>query len=332
VRPPGRAWALVTAGAALLLAACGGGSADVPEPSPTTSSPSASPTASTTPTAQAAGQMPLTGVPVSSAAALARRAVGVAVQMVPGGRLSGISAADLVYVEFDRSHHARLVAMYQSADATSVGPVTATAPTDPQLLTLFGTPAFAFDGGPTGFVVQAKPPALNPRDAAGPYRSLFRAGAGGLVVSTTALRASQRGGGPPMGGVLTFASDVAPAPTGTKALTRIVVSVPGQDPVAFTWSSGAWSGPGGSRLANIVVQVVAYKTHTPHKSPTVQSAVVTGSGAAAVFAGQHGASTTWSRQFPGTVTVYSIGPRPVGLTPGRSWVLLVPKGTRVTTS
>jgi len=332
VRPPSLALALV--GAAVLLAACGGGGADVPEPSstPTTSSTSSSPTPSTTATAEPAGHLPLTGVGVSSVAATTRPAVGVAVQMVPGARLSGISTADLVYVEFDRARHARLIAMYQSADAASVGPVTATSPVDPRLLTLFGTPAFGFDGGPTGFVAVAKPPALNPRDAAGSYRSLFRGGAGGLVVSTTALRASVRGGAPPMAGVLTFASDVAPAPTGPTSLRRIVVSVPGQAPITFAWSGGGWSGPGGSWLANVVVQYVPYKTITPHKSVAVRSAVVVGSGTAKVFAGQHGASTTWSRQFPGIVTVYAAGAHPVGLLPGRTWVLLVPTGTQVAAS
>jgi hypothetical protein len=332
VTPPSLALALV--GAALLLAACGGGT-DVPEPSstPTTSSTtstSASPSAS--PSAQSAGDLPLTGIPTTSTAALTRPAVGVAVEMVPGHALSGLGTADLVYVEFDRARHARLIAMYQSGDATSVGPVTGTAPVDPKLLTLFGTPPFGFDGGPTGFVAQAKPPALNPRDAAGAYRSLFRAGAGGLVVSTAALRASQKTGQPPMGGVLTFASDVAPPPTGTRPLTRIVVTVPGQEAFVFAWSGGAWSGPGGSRLANVVVQFVQYKTLTPHKSPAVRDPVVVGSGTTALYAGQHGATATWTRKYPGTVTVYAVGTRPVGLLPGRTWVLLVPTGTRVAAS
>ena len=150
-------------------------------------------------------------------------------------------------------------------------------------------------------------------------------------MSTTTLRASYRGAAP-MAGLLTFASDVAPAPTGPTPLHRIVVSVPGQDALTFTWDGTAWAGPAGSRLANVVVQYVAYKTLTPHKSPTVRSAVTTGSGTAKVFAGQHGASTTWSRRFPGIVTVYTASSRPVGLLPGRTWVLLVPTGTTVVSS
>ncbi len=320
--------------AALLLAGCGGSDALPPTLTSTPSSSAPSPSASTSPssTVAPAGYAPLTGVAVRDAALLRRSAVAVVVQMVPGRSVSGVGSADLVYAEFDRPGHVRLVALYQSTDASSVGPVTATAPVDPRLLVLFSSPAFAFDGGPTGFVVQAKAPSLTARDAAGSYRSLYRSSSGGLVVSTTALRASVRGALPPQGGAVTFASSAAPAPSGPKALTHLVVSVPGQSALSWRWTGKGWSGPAGSLVANIVVQYVPYKTLTPHKSPTVGSADVVGTGPAAVYAGQHGASVVWTRRFPGVVTVYTSGPQPVGLLPGRTWVLLVPKGTRVTAS
>ncbi len=326
------------AGAAALLGLAGcGGSDALPSTLPTVaSSVSTSPsaTASTSPssTVAPAGYAPFTGVAVATAAALNRSAVAVAVQMAPGRSVSGIGAADVVYAEFDRPGHVRLLAVYQSADAGSVGPVTATAPDDPRLLTLFTSPAYAFDGGPSGFVAQAKAPAVTARDAAGSYRSLFRTGSGGLVVSTTALRASVRGAAAPMGGALTFVSPSAPAPTGAKTLSHVVVSVPGQASMSWTWTGKAWAGPAGSLVTNIVVQFVPYKTFTPHKSPTVGSADTVGTGAAAVYAGQHGASVVWTRRFPGVVTVYTAGPQPIGLRPGRTWVLLVPRGTRVTAS
>jgi hypothetical protein len=135
-----------------------------------------------------------------------------------------------------------------------------------------------------------------------------------------------------MGGALTFASAAAPAPTGPKALTHLVVSVPGQASMAWTWTGKGWAGPAGSLVSNVVVQYVPYKALTPHKSPTVGSADTVGTGAAALYAGQHGAGVVWTRQFPGVVTVYTSGPQPVGLLPGRTWVLLVPKGTKVSAS
>jgi hypothetical protein len=318
----------------MLLAGCGGSDA-LPSTLPTTTSsesPSASPSASATAASPAApfGYTPLTGLPAASAAAVSRSAVAVAVQLVPGRPISGIGRADLLYAYFDQLGRAHLVAVYQSADAPSVGPVVATAPADPRLLTLFSTPAYAFNGGSTGFVAQAKAPSVTARDAAGSYRSLYRVGSGGLVVSTATLRASVRGGLPAMAGAVTFASAAAPAPVGGKVLTHLSVTVPGHSPLTWSWNGSGWAGPAGSLVANVVVQYVTYKSLTPHKSATVGSPDSVGTGPAAVYAGQHGASVVWTRRFPGVVTVYTTGPQPVGLLPGRTWVLLVPRGTRVT--
>jgi hypothetical protein len=102
--------------------------------------------------------------------------------------------------------------------------------------------------------------------------------------------------------------------------------------MAWTWNGRWWAGPAGSLVSNVIVQYVAYKALTPHKSATVTTADTVGTGPAAVYAGRHGASVVWTRRFPGVVTVYTMGPQPVGLVPGRTWVLLVPKGTRVSAS
>jgi hypothetical protein len=294
---------------------------------------STSPTASTssTPTARPAGQAPLTGLSVTTQLALSRPVVGVAVAYVPGGSSVGLGAADIVYQEFDRTGHTRLVAVYQSTQASSVGPVGATAPVDLRLLQLFRTPAYAFAGGPAGFVSQVKAPLVAPRSSAS-FPTLFRVGAGGLVTSTSTLLASDRGAPSPLSGVMTFGSAATPEPTGGPALHRLTIVVPGQVAEVFTWTGSAWAGPGGTRLANVIFQVVLYKSITPHKSPTVGSAQVVGTGEATVIAGQHAAATIWARAQPGLVTTYTIKNVPVGLVPGRTWVLLVPRGTRLEVS
>jgi hypothetical protein len=274
---------------------------------------------------------PLTGLPVGSTAIASRPVVSVVVSAPDGHSVLGVAAADIVYVEFDQPAHARLVSVYQTLDAPTVGPVAATAPVDPRLLTLFNAPAYGFDGGPTGFVVQAKAPSVTPRDAS-TFRSLYRSVPSGLFTSTAVLRASAPAGAAPLSGALTFVSPAAPAPSAGPALRRIVVSVPGHAAMAWTWNGSAWAGPDGSVVMNVVVQYVPYKSLTPHKSPTVASAQVVGGGPAAVYAGQHGITAVWSRQFNGVVTNYKAGVVPVGLQPGRTWVLLVPNGTKVTTS
>jgi hypothetical protein len=79
-------------------------------------------------------------------------------------------------------------------------------------------------------------------------------------------------------------------------------------------------------------KVMPYKAISPHKAPTVGSAQVIGSGAAAIYARNHGVSVSWSRLQPGFVTSYRIGINPVGLAPGRTWIVLAPTGTRVAAS
>jgi hypothetical protein len=319
----------------VLLAGCSGGSSG-PGPGssasgsvPTATSPA--PTQSASATATPVGQAPLTGLPVTSLLALTRPVVGVAVSYVPGAATAGLGAADVVYQEFDRAGHSRLVALYQSTDAVSVGPVAATAPVDLRLLELFRTPTYAFAGGATGFVAQAKPPQVTARNST-TFKSLFRVGAGGLVASTVALRSSAPGALAPLGGVLTFASPAAPAPTSGTALRRLTVTVPGQAAETFTWTGSAWAGPGGTLVANVILQFVGYKTITPHKAGTILSAQVVGNGPATVVAGRHAAAAVWLRRYPLQVTSFTVGSIPLGLAPGRTWVLLVPVRTRLVAS
>ncbi len=320
--------------AALLLAACGG--SEVPGPTsslpPTSSSQSPSDLPSQTPTTAAPTDFaPLTGVPVTSAAAANRSVVAVCVGLTPGVGTTGVGAADVVYQEFDRPGQSRLVVLFQSTDAPSIGPVSSTAPVDMRLLFLLAKPVYAYNGGSTGFVAEAQAGPVTPRGA-GLFGALFRGGASGLVTSSAVLRATVRGASPPPSGTLTFASDGTPMPTAGPALHRIVITAPGQAAETFTWTGKAWAGPAGVLVSNVIVQVVSYKSITPHKAPTVGSAQVIGSGGAAIYARNHGVNVSWSRLQPGFVTSYRIGINPVGLAPGRTWIVLAPTGTRVTAS
>ncbi|MGZ4536478.1 MAG: DUF3048 domain-containing protein [Nocardioidaceae bacterium] len=329
------AGAALATSAALVLGACGGSPAPGPAFSPVpTSSGSSTPTSlpsATRSTPPPAGYAPLTGVAVASAAALARPVVAVTVTLAPGVATSGVGAADVVYQEFDRPGRSRLLALFQSADSTSVGPVSSTAPVDLRLLFLLSRPPYAYNGGPTGFVAQAQAGPVNARSVA-LFPTLYRGGASGPVTSTAALRASVRGAAAPPAGTLAVASAGTPLPTAGKALHKILVTVPGHSTQAFTWTGKGWVGPAGTTVSNVIVQVVPYKTITPHKSAAVGSAQVVGSGPATVFARDHAVTVAWQRLQPGFVTSYRVGINPVGLAPGRTWILLVPAGTTVTAS
>jgi hypothetical protein len=108
--------------------------------------------------------------------------------------------------------------------------------------------------------------------------------------------------------------------------------VAGHAPEVWTWNGSAWVGPGGALVTNLVVQQVPYKTLAPHKGPVVGSAQVYHSGPGTVVAGPHAVAVTWQRLQPLQITNYLVSNHPVGLLPGRTWVVLAPTGSKVTLS
>lgn len=320
--------------AALLLAGCSAGastpgSTGTGSPFPTGS---ATPTVSATGSATPAPTTPLTGQPASSAAALARPIVVVDVTMTgTGANLRGIGLADLVYQEFDRPGTSRLIAAYQSRDA-SVGPVASTAPVDPRITALMGLPVLAFDGGPTGFVKQVGPTVVTPRSTAS-FASLFSHTGPLAYVSTAALRASAPNAAAAPQGLLPFGGPTVAAASGVRKVTRLSLSVPGEPLQTWAFNGQAWVGPGGVTVTNIVIQSVPYKTVTSAKDPTVHSAQIIGTGVATVIGNGFAATCTWSRPQPLQITnFFDAHSLPVALTPGRTWIILAPPGSRATTS
>ena len=314
---------------AAFLAACGG--AKSPEPSSSISD-SSSPSVSPSPTVVVppAGYAPLTGLPMTSAAAVARPIVAVAVAIVPGAAApKSLGSADLLYQEFDRTGRSRVLALYQSADAQLVGPVADTAPVDIRLLAPMAVPVYAFVGGPTGFVAQARADVVTPRSAL-TVPALFHS-AGGLFTSTSALRASAPRSLPAPPGLLSFDAVPAASAKGATKVTKVTIAVPGQPSQSWAWSGKAWIGPGGLSRTNLVIQTVLYKTLTPSKGAAVASATVIGNGASTVLAANLAVKGTWGRPALLQTTSYADSAGlPFSLQPGPTLVLLVPAGTKVT--
>src|SRR5262249_22995534 len=74
---------------------------------------------------------PLTTLPAASAAGAGQRAIALALS---GADPHGLTAADVVYQEF--AAPVRYIAVFQSKQATGVGPLTGTQPTDGQALSV----------------------------------------------------------------------------------------------------------------------------------------------------------------------------------------------------
>jgi hypothetical protein len=281
---------------------------------------------------------PLTGLSVTAAIAQ-RPAVAV---VVAGSDPVGLGSADLVLAEM--AGPVRYLAVFQSAEASTVGPVTSTRPTDGQALSVLH-PLTGYDGGTTSFVSVLDASKIIDEGYAG-HASLYSGGSGGSggpTVSTAALAAAGRSDGPPPelfgyrqpGDSLASADETHP--------TSVRVEAPGEPAEQWNFDAGTdrWvQTAGGPRVsvANLVVQIVSFKTvYLSRKyGQTVPSALFTGKGAVTVFSGtvpgeSGGTSAAGSWAKPGITTVtnyFDTAGQPMSFEPGPTWVVLAPAGTR----
>jgi hypothetical protein len=327
----------------MALASCSAGPDASPGPADTSSAAataSAGAEAGAAATVESSGPAgsvaPLTGLTVTAASAQ-RPAVAVA---VAGSDPVGLGSADLVFAEL--AGPVRYLAVFQSAEAGTVGPVTSTRPTDGQALSVLH-PLTGYDGGTTSFVSVLDATKIIDDGYAG-HASLYSGGSGGPTVSTAALAAAGRADGPPPelfgyrqpGDSLASADETHP--------TSVRVEAPGEPAEQWNFDAGTdrWvQTAGGPRVsvANLVVQIVSFKTvYISRKyDQTVQSALFTGKGAVTVFSGTApgesggtGAAGSWAKPGIAAVTNYfDAAGQPMSFEPGPTWVVLAPAGTRL---
>jgi hypothetical protein len=330
-------WAGVAAVAGLAATAC---TTSLANPLPSTSAAPAGATSqvSSRSAATARAYDPLTGLPVTAATA-SRPAVAVD---VAGPTPLGLSKADVVFQEITTP--VRYIAVFQSRQASGVGPVTGTQPTDGQALSVLH-PLLCYDGGTAIFIKE-----LDHTRVTGlgyPRSSVFTAGAGGVVASTRgALRAvAGHGPPPPMFSYPRRGEKAAVlATTGLSHPGTVRLAIPGYG--TETWQfqprTDRWemvSGGPRIQVANLVVQIVTYRQVVVSRRDgiTVPSARLIGSGRAVVFSGSSGkassgtaASGTWSKPHLNDVTNYfDANGFPMTFQPGTTWILLAPVGSRV---
>ena len=134
----------------VVLAACGGAAAKRPSHA-TTSAPTS--TAPTTTTPKTLGLVaPLTGLPDVSAAIAQRPALIVKIDNdAAAPPQSGLDQADVVYEEVVEGGITRYMAIFQSQDASPVGPVRSVRGTDSDIVRPIGG-LFAYSGGTPQYV------------------------------------------------------------------------------------------------------------------------------------------------------------------------------------
>lgn len=314
-------------GAALLVAACGGGGPKVSlQPATTTPATAATTTAAATaaaPTPYTGPVAPLTGT-AATAAAAGRPAVVVP---LPVEGATGLDRADLVYQEYETRTVLRAVAVFQSQEVGGIGPVGQVRPMDPSLLPVL-RPVYANTGGASGtetLLARAKvtqvTTAADP-DAFGP----------GPAVSTAAVRAAATGGTAPPGMLSYAAGTDTFATTPTRKATSLTITAPGSAPETWTYSASAktWSRAGspGVAVRNLVVQSVSYKDVLLRKPDRpARSARVLGRGSCVGYSAGTYTSCSWFKPAPTSLTAYvdSKGV-PLRFATGRTWVVLLPPG------
>lgn len=339
-RPPRWAAGGLAVAAGLTVAACAAGA---PNLGPSGGSgPAAGPTASAGARTTAAGPpAPLTDLAAGSAAGAQRRAVALAVS---GSDPHGLTSADVVYQEF--AAPVRYIAVFQSKEATGVGPLTSTQPTDGQALSVLRA-LFGYDGGTPVFTKELDHTQVTNLGRS-THPSLYSAAGPGVSASTNTFQRAVRGGGAPpqifyFRGEGAQSSVLATAHLSRPSAAKVTIPGYGTESWAYDSKTGRWALTGGGPkvgVANVVVQMVPYKQAVvSHRAgTTVPSARLIGRGTVEVLSGSAGGSGTaapgtWSKPHLNQLTNYTDdNGYPMAFQPGSTWVIFAPKGTKVGTS
>jgi len=347
----GRSWrgrrgrlGLCLVGAAILVASgCGRGRSQSTE---TTSTTEARP-----PATVASTNCPLTGEPAPGGKVPQRPALAVKIDNAPAARPQfGLGTADIVYEQPVEGGLTRYIAIFQCHDAEKIMPIRSGRLIDPELLSQFGEhPLFAYSGAiqPVIDKVAASPLIdVGANQAPNAYhRDSSRSAPHNLYSSTAELYAA---------GAAKGAAETPPPPVfhygslqSHQAAASVNIAYAASN-VTWTWESGAghWSrsyrdtGPatlgGGGQVST--ANIVVLKCHL-YESPYIEDATgahenlltLTGSGVAQVYRNGSVIDGRWERPKLSDLTeLVNDAGQTIRLTPGQTWIELVPRDVSVT--
>jgi len=297
---------------------------------------------------------PLTGLQVTDASGVAnalRPALTVKIENSPASRpQAGLDLADVVFEAVVEGGQTRFLAIFQSTDSDSAGPIRSVRPSDPAIVTPFGG-IVAYSGGIQRFVDALNATGLKNfnEDNAGSafHRRSDLQAPHNLYTSTPALYAKVSDGTPPQ----KFAEFLKPgepfAPAGALPVTHITLAVGSSTRADYEWDagSGTWTRStdgrlhtveGGAQIAptTVIVQYVPYELtgEVDTTGAPVSEGKVVGSGDAVIFANGMMVKAHWSKPNAGAMTTWTdLNGAPIALPPGRTWVELPNVGAALTT-
>jgi hypothetical protein len=328
----------------LLGAACSGGGKK--EAASTTTGPAPS---TTTAPAVAANASPLTGLALDPAVP-ARAALVVKIDNAPKARpQAGINEADVVVEEGVEGGVTRFATLFQSHDAPSVGPVRSARSTDLLFAQQLGRPLFAYSGANAVFLdLVRKAPLVDVGVGRFPtayHREPGRPAPYNLFSETKALFSSAGDDVTPPPPLFTYrAAGEAPPAAGSEPAPRVqaVWKLNITTTVVYAWDEASKTfrrttdgaphlDAAGAQVSpdNVVFQVVEYKNTglVDRSGAAVPEAGLVGEGEAWVLTAGRLIKGRWSRPADGQATAYRLPTgEPIRLTPGRTWLELVPVG------
>jgi len=340
-----RAAAVAAVLLSLLAAACGGGgkkddTAGTTQPPPETTGP---------PPTVAANANPLTGLPIDPARP-PRAALIVKIDNAPKARpQAGINDADVVVEEGVEGGVTRFATLFNSHDAPSVGPVRSARSTDLLFAQQVGRPLFSYSGANAVFAdLVRKAPLVDV--GVGRFPAIYHREGGrqapyNLFSNTKAMFDSAPDDTTPPPPLFNYrAAGEAPPENGSEPARRVqaIWKLNITTTVVYAWDDGSKTfrrttdgaphlDAAGVQVApeNVVFQVVGYRNTglVDRSGAMVPEAELIGEGEAWVLTGGRLVKGRWSRPAEGQATTYSLpSGEPIKLTPGRTWLELVPLG------
>jgi hypothetical protein len=335
---------VVIAGIVLALTASGG---DEPPPTTTTTSTTAAPT--TTTTAVPVPVAPLLGLP-GDPARIGRTALVVKFDNVePKARpQAGINQADVVYEERVEGSVTRFLAIYHSTDVAPLGPVRSARTSDLGVLAMLHRPFYAWSGANDIFAARIREANLADvgydRATGSYYRAGDRPAPHNLMLKSSAeLMALPNEGSSPPPALFTYRLGDNPEPAHLERIGGVAVTFgtsAGSAPVDYRWTGAGWArfqkgtphvDAAGTQIApeNVIIQFTPYVSSGVNDQfgTPIPEAQLVGSGDAWVLTAGGLVMAHWHKPTLEAVTTYTdVDGKPIGLTPGRTWVALVPPG------
>ncbi|MGH9292760.1 MAG: DUF3048 domain-containing protein [Acidimicrobiales bacterium] len=294
---------------------------------------------------------PLTGQPTTLAKIPQRPALGVKIGNDPASRpQTGLLHADIVYDAMAEGGITRYLAIFQCQQAGAIGPIRSVRWNDWHLLASYGHPILAFSGGIDQWdaVVASESYLFDATasiypTAAAYYRTANRVPPWNLYTSTRALWALDPNHSPPPR-QFSYSAKLPPGATKASSVTIANFGTAGSGAANLTWtwspSAGVWlrsydgvpdvdSSGTQLRAHDVIIEYVRTVQGPYAESGTVPDteSITEGSGTAYILRNGHIEKGTWHCAAYGHLTQYRMANGHVmTLTPGNTWVELVPEG------